>query len=116
MRAMLLLLVHLLSRVIRLLETRGARAVLAESLLLKHQLLVVGVKNPIRPRTRYFPGDCRTMPNIAQYARTTRSQQPTTRHHRLLGIGAESKAGTHASVLREALSLLGFTVLAPSTF
>ena len=35
MRAILLLLVHLLSRVIRLLGTRGARAVLAENLLLQ---------------------------------------------------------------------------------
>lgn len=41
MRAILILLVHLLSRGVKLLGTGGARAVLAENLLLKHQLLVL---------------------------------------------------------------------------
>ena len=41
MRAVLILLVHLLTRGLKLLGASGARAVLAENLLLKHQLLVL---------------------------------------------------------------------------
>jgi len=41
MRTLLILLAHLLSRAVTLWGTGGARAVLAENLMLKHQLLVI---------------------------------------------------------------------------
>lgn len=41
MKVTVVLLVHLLARLAILLGNRGTRAVLAESLLLKHQLLVL---------------------------------------------------------------------------
>ena len=55
MRSLIILLVHLLSRAIKLLGTDGARAVLAENLLLKHQLLVLR-RNRQRP-PRFSPVD-----------------------------------------------------------
>ena len=55
MRAILILLVHVLSRVIKLLGTGGARAVLAENLLLKHQLLVLRRNRQRAPR--FSPAD-----------------------------------------------------------
>ena len=50
MRIIFLLLAHLLSRLIQLMGTGGAKAVLAENLLLKHQLLVLKRKSPRAPR------------------------------------------------------------------
>ncbi len=50
MRAILILLVHLLSRAVTLLGTGGARAVLAENLLLRHQLLVLRRNRQRAPR------------------------------------------------------------------
>jgi len=50
MRSLIILLVHLLSRAIKLLGTGGARAVLAENLLLKHQLLVLNRHRRRAPR------------------------------------------------------------------
>ena len=55
MRAILILLVHLLSRGVKLLGTGGARAVLAENLLLKHQLLVLRRSRQRAPR--FSPAD-----------------------------------------------------------
>ena len=50
MNVILILLIHLLSRAITLLGTGGARAVLAENLLLKHQLLVLRRNRQRAPR------------------------------------------------------------------
>ena len=50
MRAILILLLHLLSRGIKLVGTGGVRAVLAENLLLKHQLLVLNRHRRRAPR------------------------------------------------------------------
>jgi len=58
MRATLILLVRLLCRVASLLGTGGARALLAENLILKHQLLVLRRNRPrarvCGPPTVYF--------------------------------------------------------------
>jgi putative transposase len=50
MRSLIILLVQLLSRAIKLLGTGGARAVLAENLLLRHQLLVLRRNRRRAPR------------------------------------------------------------------
>jgi hypothetical protein len=50
MRIVFILMAHLLSRLIHLMGTGGAKAVLAESLLLKHQLLVLKRKRLRAPR------------------------------------------------------------------
>ena len=55
MKVILFLLAHLLSRVIRLTGTGGARAVLAENLLLRHQLLVL--RRNRRRAPRFSPAD-----------------------------------------------------------
>ncbi|RPH53282.1 MAG: hypothetical protein EHM84_04130 [Lysobacterales bacterium] len=47
MRDLVLLLVHLIATVAKLLRSGGARSIVAESLLLKHQLLILN-----RPRAR----------------------------------------------------------------
>jgi putative transposase len=50
MRIIFLLLAHLLSRLIQLMGTGGAKAIVAENLLLKQQLLVLKRKSPRAPR------------------------------------------------------------------
>lgn len=88
MRAILLLLVHLLSRMARLLGTRGARAVLAENLLLKHQLLVLRRSRRRAPRfspaDRLFLGFGSSFLNPHRLLRTAIILRPTTllRFHR----------------------------------
>jgi hypothetical protein len=62
MRDLFILIVHLITTVIRLAKPGGLRAVVAESVLAKHQLLIVN-----RSRQRFaqspHPGsaDCRTL-------------------------------------------------------
>jgi hypothetical protein len=55
MRIAFILMAHVLSRLIHLMETGGAKFVLAENLLLKHQLLVLKRKRLRAPRLT--PGD-----------------------------------------------------------
>src|ERR1035437_5710911 len=60
MRTLLILLAHLLSRAVTLWATGGARAVLAENLMLKHQLLVIRRSRrrapPLQPTDRLLLG------------------------------------------------------------
>jgi len=62
MRDLVMLFVHLIATVARLLGRGGARAVVAESLLLKHQLLILNrprVRAPnLRPIDRIIAGLC----------------------------------------------------------
>src|SRR5687767_2695372 len=62
MRDLVMLFVHLIATVARLLGRGGARAVVAESLLLKHQLLILNrsrVRAPnLRPLDRVIAGLC----------------------------------------------------------
>ena len=90
MRDVLILLVHLIVTIIRLMQPGGARSVVAESVLLRHQLLVLNRtrrKAPdLRPRDRIVAGLC------AGFLRPTRLlrsaivlKPPTILHfHRLL--------------------------------
>jgi putative transposase len=82
MRAILILLVHLLSRVISLLGTGGARALLAENLLLKHQLLVLrrnGRRAPsLRSTDRLLFGFCSSFLNPRRLLRTAIILRPAT--------------------------------------
>jgi putative transposase len=61
-RDLIILFIHLLVTVIRLSQSGGARSVIAESLLLKHQLIVLNrprQRAPIlRPRDRIVAGLC----------------------------------------------------------
>ena len=65
MRDLAILLVHLFATVANLLLPRGARCVLAESLLLKHQLLILNrsrVRAPnLRPIDRIIAGLCASL-------------------------------------------------------
>jgi transposase InsO family protein len=90
MRAVLILLLHLLSRVFKLLGTGGARAVLAENLLLKHQLLVLRRKRrrapKFTPADRLLLGFASSFLNPRRLVRNAVVLRPTTllRFHRAL--------------------------------
>src|SRR5688572_16979135 len=62
MRDLVMLFVHLIATVVKLLRPGGARAVVAESLLLKHQLLILNrarARAPnLRPIDRVIAGLC----------------------------------------------------------
>ena len=90
MRAILILLAHLLSRAFTLLGTGGARAVLAENLLLRHQLLVLR-RNRLRaprlsPVDRLLLGFGSSFLNPRRLLRTAIILRPATvlRFHRRL--------------------------------
>ena len=90
MRAVLILLLHLLSCVFKLLGTGGARAVLAENLLLKHQLLVLRRKRrrapKFTPADRLLLGFASSFLNPRRLVRNAVVLRPTTllRFHRAL--------------------------------
>jgi len=90
MRAVLILLVHLLSRAVKLLGMGGAKALLAENLLLKHQLLVLRRKRQRAPRfvlaDRLLFGFCSCFLNPRRLVRTAIILRPATllRFHRRL--------------------------------
>jgi putative transposase len=90
MSAMVILLLHLLSRGIMLVGRGGARAVLAENLLLKHQLLVLNRRRRRAPRfwpvDRLLLGFASSFLNPRRLLRHAIILRPTTllRFHRAL--------------------------------
>ena len=82
MREVLLLIVHLIVTVIRLLRPGGVRSVVAESVLLRHQLLVL--KRPrqrapdLRPFDRIVAGLCAGLVRPARLLRSAIVLKPAT--------------------------------------
>ena len=76
MRDLAILLIHLIATLMKLLGRGGARSVVAESLLLKHQLLVLNrlrKRAPtLRPMDRIVAGLCATgISKIAKHCSAT---------------------------------------------
>lgn len=73
MRDLALLLIHLIATVAKLLLPGGARSIIAESLLLKHQLLVLNRSRSrapnLRPLDRVIAGLCATLIHRARLIR-----------------------------------------------
>jgi transposase InsO family protein len=90
MREIVVLLVHLLARLATLLGRRGARAVLAESLILKHQLLVIQRSRHrapnLRPADRVLLGCLSRFLDRRRLLRAAVILKPATllRFHRML--------------------------------
>ena len=90
MRDVLILLIHLIVTMVRLMRPSGVRSVVAESLLLKHQLLVLNrprQKAPdLRPRDRIIAGLCAGLMRPARVLRSAIVLKPATllAFHRLL--------------------------------
>ena len=88
MREAAVLLAHLLARLVALVGTRGTRAVLAENLLLKHQLLVLQRSRhrapKLRPADRVLFGFFSRFLDTRRLLRTAIVLKPTTllRFHR----------------------------------
>lgn len=90
MRDALILLVHLIVTIIRLMQPGGVRSVVAESVLLKHQLLVL--KRPrrrapaLRPVDRFIAGLCVGLMHPARLLRSAIVLKPATilNFHRLI--------------------------------
>ncbi|MCZ6664617.1 MAG: integrase core domain-containing protein [Gammaproteobacteria bacterium] len=90
MRDSAFLVIHLLATVARLLGPGGARSVIAESLLVKHQLLILnrsrGRAPNLRPMDRVIAGICVCFMRPARLVRSAIVLKPTTimSFHRLL--------------------------------
>lgn len=90
MRDALILLVYLIVTIIRLMQPGGVRSVVAESVLLRHQLLVL--KRPrqrasdLRPIDRFIAGLCVGLMRPARLLRSAIVLKPATilNFHRLL--------------------------------
>jgi len=82
MRDLATLFVHLVWTVCRLLRPGGARSVVAESLLLKHQLLILNRPRErapnLRPTDRLIAGLCALMIRPARLPRTAIVLKPST--------------------------------------
>jgi hypothetical protein len=82
MRDLAVLFVHLIARVARLLGRGGARSVVAESLLLRHQLLILNrsrVRAPnLRPIDRVIAGLCASLMRPCRLLRSAIVLQPST--------------------------------------
>ena len=82
MRDLAILAIHLIATVVRLLLPGGARSVLSESLLLKHQLLILNrsrgrAPNP-RPINRIIASLCAGLMRPARLLRSTIVLKPST--------------------------------------
>lgn len=90
MRDVLILLVHLIVTIVRLMQPGGARSVVAEFVLLRHQLLVLNRtrrKAPnLRPHDRIVAGMCAGVLRPARLLRSAIVLKPATilHFHRLL--------------------------------
>ena len=82
MRDLAILFIHLITTVARLLGPGGARSVVAESLLIKHQLLILnrprGRAPNLRPMDRVIAGLCGSLMRPARLARTAIVLRPST--------------------------------------
>ncbi len=82
MRDLAILFVHLLTTIAKLTRPGGARAVVAESLLVKHQLLILNrsrMRAPVlRPTDRIIAGLCATMMNPSRLLRSAIVLKPAT--------------------------------------
>ena len=82
MRDLAVLFVHLIATVVKLLRPGGARALVAESLLLKHQLLILNrsrVRAPnLRPIDRIIAGLCTGLLRPARLLRSAIVLKPAT--------------------------------------
>ncbi len=84
MRDSAFLVIHLLATVARLLGPGGARSVIAESLLVKHQLLILNRSRErapnLRPVDRVIAGICVCFMRPARLVRSAIVLKPTTRY------------------------------------
>ena len=82
MRDLAILLIHLIATVAKLLLPGGARSIIAESLLLKHQLLILNrsrTKAPnLRPFDRVIAGLCADLMRRARLVRSAIVPRPST--------------------------------------
>jgi hypothetical protein len=82
MRDLVILLVHLIGTIAKLLGRGGARAVVAESLLLKHQLLVLKRSRErapnLRPIDRVIAGLCAQLIRPTRLLRSAIVLKPST--------------------------------------
>lgn len=82
MRDLLILFIHLIVTVARLLGPGGLRSIAAESLLVKHQLLVLNRSRErapnLRPMDRVIAGLCAGFMRPARLARSAIALKPTT--------------------------------------
>jgi transposase InsO family protein len=82
MRDLAILLIHLIATLVRLLSRGGARSVVAESVLLKHQLLVLNRSRrrapTLRPMDRIVAGLCATGISPLRLARCAVVLKPST--------------------------------------
>ena len=81
-RDLIILFIHLIATAFRLSRPGGARAVIAESLLLKHQLIVLNRPRQrapaLRPRDRIIAGLCATFIRPTRLLRTAIVLRPST--------------------------------------
>ncbi len=95
MRDLLVLLVHLLTTLARLLGPGGARAVVAETLLIKHQLLILNRSRRRAPNLtamdRSVMGLCTLFMNPRRFHKVAATLKPAT----LLGFHRMLKAGKY---------------------
>jgi hypothetical protein len=82
MRHLATLLVHLVCTALRLLSPGGTRSVVAESVLLKHQLLILNRSRDrapnLRPADRLIAGLCALMIRPTRLPRTAIVRKPST--------------------------------------
>jgi putative transposase len=103
MRDVLILLIHLIVTVVRLARPGGLRSVLAESLLVKHQLGILnrGRKRApnLRAAERFIAGWCIFFMNPPRVLRSAIVLKPSTLHLPVRRAGAFAPSGTsHLSV------------------
>jgi hypothetical protein len=82
MRDLGILFIHLLTTVVKLMGPGGSRAVIAESLLVKHQLVILNrgrerARN-LRPMDRVVAGLCALLMHPARFARVAVVIKPST--------------------------------------
>ena len=88
MRELAVLLLHVLTTIVRLVETGGVRAVVAESVLVKQQLLIVSRSRKRSPRLRFgdrvVAGVCALFVRPSRLVRVAIVLKPSTllRFHR----------------------------------
>ena len=84
MRDLGILFIHLLTTVVKLMGPGGSRAVIAESLLVKHQLVILNrgrERAPnLRPMDRVVAGLCALLVRPARFARVAVVIKPPTRY------------------------------------
>ena len=81
MRDLLILLVHLITTTARLMGPGGARSVIAESLLVKHQLLILHRSRQRAPNLRASGRSAEATPTMSGVCRTS--------GHRTRGAGGD---------------------------